>query len=99
MFVMKIRVDQAIRAVPGAGPDRNQRGDVTELEKRISKMMEMASDLENPAPALREVHRLDRARNALLWETMHLETTYTAALIASDSSNNMISYFPKKGLY
>ncbi len=31
-------------------PAQSQRADVAELENRISKMMEMASDLENPAP-------------------------------------------------
>ena len=74
-------------------PAQGQRADVAELEKRISKMMEMASDLENPAPALREVDKLERARNALLSEIRHLETEYTAASMLDDISESKIEQF------
>ena len=74
-------------------PAQGQRTDVAELENRISKMMEMASDLENPAPALREVDKLERARNALLSEIRHLETEYTAASMLDDVSESKIEQF------
>ncbi len=74
-------------------PAQGQRADVAELEKRISKMMEMASDLENPAPALREVDKLERVRNALLSEIRHLETEYTAASMFDDVSESKIEQF------
>ena len=74
-------------------PAQGQRTDVAELENRISKMMEMASDLENPAPALREVDKLERARNALLSEIRHLETEYTAASSIDDISESKIKQF------
>jgi myosin heavy subunit len=74
-------------------PAQGQRTDVTELEKHISKMMEMASDLENPAPALREVDKLERARNALLSEIRHLESEYTAASMLEDVTEAKIEQF------
>jgi hypothetical protein len=53
--------------------------DAFKLEASISKMMEMASELEDPAPDLREVDMLERARNALLsklagshWTRLHM---------------------------
>ena len=74
-------------------PAQNQRADAAELEKRISKMMEMASTLENPAPALREVDKLERARNALLSEVRRLESEYTAAAMLDDISEAKIERF------
>ena len=74
-------------------PAQNQRTDAAELETRISKMMEMASDLENPAPALREVDKLERARNALLSEIGRLETEYTAASMLDNISEAKIELF------
>lgn len=53
----------------------------------------MASDLENPAPALREVDTLERARNALLSEIRRLETEYTAASMLDDLSEAKIEKF------
>jgi site-specific DNA recombinase len=74
-------------------PAQNQRTDAAELETRISKMLEMASDLENPAPALREVDKLERARNALLSEIGRLETEYTAASMLDNISEAKIELF------
>ncbi len=74
-------------------PAQNQRTDAAELETRISKMMEMAADLENPAPALREVDKLERARNALLSEIRRLETEYTAASMLDNISEAKIEQF------
>ena len=74
-------------------PAQNQRTDVEELEKRISKMMVMASNLEDPGPALREVDKLERIRNALLAEIRRLETEYTAASMLDDISEAKIEQF------
>ena len=74
-------------------PAQNHRADAAELEKRISRMMEMASDLENLAPALREVDKLERARIALLTEIGRLETEYTAASMLDDISETKIEQF------
>ncbi len=74
-------------------PAQNQRTDVVELEARISKMMEMASNLENPAPALREVDKLESARNALLSEIGRLKTEYTAASMLDNISEAKIKLF------
>jgi len=71
-------------------PAQSQRADVAELEKCISKMMEVASDLENPAPALREVDKLERTRNALLSEIRRLEAEYTAASVLDGISEPKI---------
>jgi hypothetical protein len=56
-------------------------------------MMGMASELENPSPALREVDKLERARNALLSEIRRLETEYTAASMLGDISESKIEHF------
>lgn len=74
-------------------PAQNQRTDIVELETRISKMMEMASNLENPAPALREVDKLENTRNALLSEIGRLETEYTAASMLDNISETKIKLF------
>jgi hypothetical protein len=76
-----------------ADPAQNQRTNVVELEARISKMMEMASNLENPAPALREVDKLEKARNALLSEIGRLETEYTSASMLDNISEAKIELF------
>lgn len=74
-------------------PAQDQRLDVAELENRISKMMEMASTLENPAPALREVDKLERKRNAQLSEIRRVETEYTAASMLDGISEAQIKQF------
>ena len=59
-------------------PAQNQGKDAAEPETRISKMTKMASDMENPATALREVDKLEGARNTLPSEICRLESEYTA---------------------
>ncbi len=76
-----------------ADPAKNQRTDAAELETRISKMMEMASNLKDPAPALREVDKLECDRNALLSEIGRLETEYTAASMLDNISEAKIKRF------
>ncbi len=76
-----------------ADPAKNQRTDAAELETRISKMMEMASSLKDPAPALREVDKLECDRNALLSEIGRLETEYTAASMLDNISEAKIEKF------
>ena len=56
-------------------------------------MKEMATGLENPAPALREVDKLERARNALLSEINRQETEYTAASMLNNISEAKIEKF------
>lgn len=60
------------REVRLVDPAQNQNTDAAELEKRISKMMGLASDLENPA--LWEEDKLESVWNALLSEIRRLET-------------------------
>ena len=74
-------------------PARDLRPEISELEKRISKMMGMASELENPAPALREIDKLEQARNAQLSEISRLEAEYTAASMLDDISETKIEQF------
>lgn len=74
-------------------PAKNQRADIAELEKQISKMMVMASSQEDPSPALREVDKLERSRNALLAEIRCLEAEYTAASMLDDISETKIERF------
>ena len=81
------------REVHRADPARDLRPEIGEFERRIPKMMGMASELENPAPALREVDELERTRNALLSEIRHLETEYTAASMLDDISEAKIKQF------
>ncbi|HEB86111.1 MAG TPA: hypothetical protein ENI68_03710 [Gammaproteobacteria bacterium] len=76
-----------------ADPAKNQRTDAAKLETRISKMMEMASSLKDPAPALREVDKLECERNALLSEIGRLETEYTAASMLNNISEAKIEQF------
>lgn len=57
------------------------------------KMMEMASNLKDPAPALREVDKLECDRNALLSEIGRLETEYTAASMLDNISEAKIEQF------
>jgi hypothetical protein len=56
-------------------------------------MMEMASGLENPAPALREVDKLELTRTAQLCEIKRLETEYTAASTLDAISEAQIGQF------
>ncbi len=56
-------------------------------------MMEMVTDLENPGPALREVDKLERARNSLLSEISRLEAEYTAASMLDSISEVKIEQF------
>ena len=81
------------REAHSTDPAKNQRADVAELEKRISRMMQMASTLENPAPALREVDSMERTRNTLLSEIRRLEKEYTAASMLNDISAPKIERF------
>ena len=53
----------------------------------------MASELENPAPALREIDKLEYARNAQLSEIKRLETEYTAAAMLDNLSAAKIEQF------
>ncbi len=55
--------------------------------------MEMATGLENPAPALREVDKLECTRNALLSEINRLETEYSAASMFDNISEAKIEQF------
>ncbi len=55
--------------------------------------MKMASELEIPTPALREVDKLEQTRNALLFEIGYLETDYTAASIFDNLSGDQIKQF------
>jgi len=80
------------RATHRADPARDQRAEISDLVKRISRIMRMASELENPAPALREVDQLERARNALASEIGRLEAEYTAASMLDDISEAKIEH-------
>ena len=53
-------------------------------------MTKMASDLENPATALREVDKLEGARNAMLSEICRLENEYTAVSMLDNISESKI---------
>jgi len=81
------------REAHSADPACDLRPEISELEKRISKMMVMASELENPAPALREIDKLEQARNAQLSEIRRLEAEYTAASMLDDISEAKIEQF------
>ena len=74
-------------------PAQLHRTDFRDLEARISRMIEMATGLENPAPAIREVDKLERTRNALLSEINRLETEYTAASMLDNISEAKIEQF------
>jgi site-specific DNA recombinase len=60
-------------------PAKDLRLEVKAIETRIAKMMELGSQMENPAPALREVDMLERRRNLLAEEVTRLEKEYMAA--------------------
>lgn len=74
-------------------PAQNQRADAAEHETRISKMMEMHPAWRIRHLALREVDKLERARNALLSEIGRLETEYTAASMLDNISEAKIEQF------
>ena len=76
-----------------ADPARDLRAEISEMERRISKMMGMASELENPAPALREIDKLEQARNVQLSEIRRLEAEYTAASMLDDISEAKVKQF------
>ena len=90
---MLTREAMKYREAHSADPARDLRPEISELEKRISKMMVMASGLENPAPALREIDKLEQARNAQLSEIRRLEAEYTAASMLDDISEAKIEQF------
>ena len=60
-------------------PAKDLRIETKEIETRIAKMMELGAQMENPAPALREVDTLERRRSILVEEVMRLEKEYMAA--------------------
>ena len=49
------------------------RSALADLDRRISKVMDMAEQLEDPAPAMRKVNELEKGRPALQAETERLE--------------------------
>ena len=76
-----------------ADPARDLRAEISGMERRISKMMGMASELDDPAPALREIDKLEQARNAQLSEIRRLEAEYTAASMLDDISEAKVKQF------
>lgn len=60
-------------------PTKDLRIEVKEIETRIAKMMELGAQMENPAPALREVDTLERRRNIVAEEITRIEKEYMAA--------------------
>ncbi len=56
-------------------------------------MMEMAAQLEDPAPALREIDKLEKQRKALLVEIQKLEQEYTAVALLENFTEINVSQF------
>ncbi len=67
------------REIHREDPAKDLRIEVKEIETRIAKMMELGAQMENPAPALREVDTLEKRRSILVEEVTRLEKEYMAA--------------------
>lgn len=74
-------------------PAGEMRGEIRDVENRIAKMMELASQLENPAPALREVDKLEARRGALAAEICRLEQEYVAASLLDNITESHVERF------
>jgi len=64
-----------------ADPAESLRPEVNKLTQKISSLMNMATELADPAPALREVEQLEQKRNALVSEIERREQEYSAAAL------------------
>ena len=81
------RPNSARRSRVGSGDERSAHSDdpvkslrkELNVESRIGKMMMLAADMDDQAPALREVEALERYRNTLAAEVSRHEQEYTAA--------------------
>ena len=67
------------KSATAADPGRPLRAELAELERRIARMMELAAGMEEPAAALREVDKLERARAEAAAELVRAEREHAAA--------------------
>jgi site-specific DNA recombinase len=71
-------------------PTKDVRHKLMDLEKKISRMINMASQLENPAPALREVDELEAQRGVMKKELGRLEMEYSANAVLANITEDQI---------
>ena len=81
------------REVHREDPAKDLRTEIKEVETRITKMMELGAQLENPAPALREVDTLERRRGLLAEEIARREKEYMAASLLDHVTEAHVAQF------
>ncbi|MBK9132469.1 MAG: recombinase family protein [Gammaproteobacteria bacterium] len=74
-------------------PAKNLRIEIKEVEARISKLMEMATQMDTPAPALRQVEKLEGTRLTLADEIERQEKEYTAASLLDNITETHVERF------
>ena len=74
-------------------PAESLRPELNETTKQISRMMNMAPQLDDPAPALREIDQLEKKRKALATEIARLEKEYSAAALLGHFTESNVKVF------
>ena len=74
-LLKKVQLCNTIEPPPELGEATKQLNDIN---KRISKTMDFASELEDPAPALRKINELEKTRKVVANEITTLEREYKA---------------------
>ena len=84
---------QKFREAHRFDPAEDLRPEVVKIADQISKMMGMASQLEDPAPALREIDKLEKKRKTLVAEIQKQEQEYTAAALLENYTELHVTSF------
>jgi site-specific DNA recombinase len=71
-------------------PTKDNRRNIIELDRKISKTMDLASELESPAPALRKVDELEAQRGAMVDELERLESEHAANAVLANITEKQI---------
>jgi len=87
------REAQKFREAHRSDPAEDLRPEVVKIADQISKMMGMASQLEDPAPALREIDILEKKRKTLVAEIQKQAQEYTSAALLENYTESHVTSF------
>lgn len=71
-------------------PAADLRQQVAAITGRIGRMVDLAADLEDPAPTLRKIDELERQRKALVAELANAERDYASAQLLREVDDNQV---------
>ena len=84
---------QKFREAHRSDPAEELRPEVNRIAAQISRMMTLAAQLEDPAPALREIDKFEKNRKSLLADIEKLEQAYTAAALLENYTESNVALF------